>query len=76
MSTNIIKKALAVVLAAGALTTLAATGPASAGFGGWHRGYDHDRRFGYDREYRFDYDRDFYRWNYRHDYGFRRFHFH
>jgi hypothetical protein len=62
---KIITKAVAVILAAGALTTVAGTGKASAGYDGWHRGYDHERRF--------DYDRDFNRWDYRHQFSFRWF---
>jgi hypothetical protein len=73
MLTKMIKKALAVMLAAGALATVGATGSASAGGwghgwhgGGWHDGYRYDRGYGYDYDY--DYDRDSYNRHYDRDY--------
>jgi hypothetical protein len=65
---KIITKALAVVLAAGAITTVAATGASAHGWhGGWsfginvNTGYAHERVYEYDRGYRYDrdYDRGF-----------------
>jgi hypothetical protein len=65
---KIITKALAVVLAAGAITTVAASSASAHGWhGGWgfgvrfNNGYAHERVYEYDRGYHYDreYDRGF-----------------
>jgi hypothetical protein len=54
-----IRKALALVLAIGALATVATTGTAfahDAHFGGWHSGYGHYGHWGYGRFYNYGVD--------------------
>jgi len=49
MSKSVIKKFIAVAFTTAAISTVAATGNAFAGHGGWHGGYGHG--FGYGRYY-------------------------